>query len=106
MLDKIMGNEGMVKEICRDGKKVWSMPECQIIDVEGIGAGSGQISITGYPDTASYKIEYSGITISGELGFTGRATVNPDKKLASGDYVSISLSNPGFVTDYQGHRVL
>ena len=105
MLDKIMGNKGMVKEIRRDGKKVWSMPKCQIIDVKGISVGSRRITITGYPDYASYEIEYSGITISGNLDFKGQSVISFNKNLARGDYVSVTLSNPGFVTIGQTYYV-
>lgn len=100
MLDTININKGKVTKMYRNKKKIWQMPRCSILNIDGLYRGAISIRIKTYPARANVKI------IIGQRGekdvfdfetdALGEYSLTLDKELDSG-YAEIEVSAEGFI---------
>lgn len=96
MLDKIMGNKGMVKEIQRDGKKVWSMPRIKL-EVDDVYLGSYSINIKVYPNQSIVKAYVNNKQVNTvEQSAFGTLSIGLRDQLKDGDNVIVKATHPGW----------
>ena len=102
MLDTININKGKVTKMYRNKKKIWQMPGCSILNIDGLYRGAISIRIKTYPARANVKI------IIGQRGeedvfdfqtdALGEYSLTLDKELDSG-YAEIEVSADGFLKE-------
>lgn len=107
MLDTININKGKVTKMYRNKKKIWQMPRCSILQLDGLYRGSNNIDIQTYPSNASVKIVIGQRGEEKILDFTtdpfGMYRLTLDEKLDSG-HVEIEVSADGFLEENQYKR--
>lgn len=101
MLDTININKGKVTKMYRNKKKIWQMPRCGIVSVEGAELGSQRITVLTYPEDAQVQIiigkQGGGEKIfEGETTFSGYYSLFLDEKLDA-KYVEIKVEAEGFL---------
>lgn len=102
MLDTININKGKVTKMYRNKQKIWQMPRCSIIKVDGLYRGSIVIDIQTYPSNASVKIVIGQRGEEDVFDFQtdafGVYRLTLDEKLDSG-YAEIEVSADGFLKE-------
>ena len=109
MLDTININKGKVTKMYRNKEKIWEMPRCGIISVEGAELGSQIITVQIYPRQAQVQIiigKQAGgeKTYEGKTTFFGEYSLFLDEKLDA-KYVEIKVEAEGFLPDSKFTRL-
>lgn len=109
MIDTININKGKVTKMYRNNKKIWQMPRCGIISVEGAERGSQRITVQTYPIQARVQIiigeKIGGEKIlEGETSLFGYYSLFLDEKLDA-IYVEVKVEAEGFLPNSKFTRL-
>lgn len=103
MLKTISINKGKVTKMYRNKQKIWEMPKCGIINIEGAELGSQRISVKTYPEDAQVQIiigyqNGEDKTFKGKTTVFGNYSLFLDDKL-SAKYVEVKVEAEGFLVN-------